>query len=113
MVNIYDYAHNLARALKECPENQAFQAAREKIKAKPAVQNMIADLQRKRLELQAQAMEGKEPSKQQQEALERLFGIAQQDPDAREFLMAEQRFMVIMNDINKIIAEAIDPELAK
>lgn len=108
MINVHDYAHNLARALKECPENKAFQAAKAKIKGRESAERMIADFHQKQLELQSLALQGKEPPAEQQEALERLFGIIQGDPDVRDFIMAEQRLGVLLNDINKIIGEAIE-----
>ncbi|HEY8347754.1 MAG TPA: YlbF family regulator [Symbiobacteriaceae bacterium] len=111
MVNVYDYAHNLARALKECPENKAFQAARAKIKGKPAAEQMVADFHKKQLELQSQALQGKEPTEEQKEGLQRLYNIIQTDPDVREYLMAEQRLAVLLQDIQKIIADAIEADI--
>jgi cell fate (sporulation/competence/biofilm development) regulator YlbF (YheA/YmcA/DUF963 family) len=112
MVNVYDYAHNLARALKECPEYHAFQNARTRLKAKPAALEMVKDFQKKRLDLQAIVFQGKEPPKEQKEALERLLGVIQGDADVRDYLMAEERFGVIVNDVSKIISDAIGQEEA-
>lgn len=110
MVNVHDFAHSLARALRESPENRAFQAAKAKIKGRSAAEGMIADFHKKQLELQAQAMQGKEPSEEQKAALEQLYGVIQGDSDVREYLMAEQRLGVVLNDVNKIIAEAIEAD---
>jgi cell fate (sporulation/competence/biofilm development) regulator YlbF (YheA/YmcA/DUF963 family) len=111
MVNVHDYAHSLARALKESQEYRAFKAARERIEQKPAAKEMVADFHKKQLELQSLALQGKEPSQQQKEALERLYGVLQGDPDVRDYLLAEQRLALLMNDIYKIIGEAIDLDL--
>lgn len=110
MVNVHDYAHSLARALKESPENRAFQAARSRIKGKAAAEKMVADFHQRQLELQSLALQGKEPSAEQKEGLERLYSIIQTDPDVRDFLMAEQRLGVLLNDVNKIIADAIEAD---
>ncbi|HYG57728.1 MAG TPA: YlbF family regulator [Symbiobacteriaceae bacterium] len=111
MVNVYDYAHSLARALKESQEYRAYQAARARIKAKPAAEEMVKDFHKKQLDLQALVLQGKEPSKEQKEALERLYGVIQGDADVRDYLAAEQRLSVILNDVYKILGEAIEVEL--
>ena len=111
MVNVYDYAHSLARALKESPEHQAYQAARTRIKAKASADSMVKDIHKKQLELQMVIAQGKEPSAQQKEALEKLGAIAMQDPDVRDFLLAEQRLGTIVNDVYKILGEALDLEM--
>lgn len=108
MINVHDHAHTLARALKESPEQKAFKAAQTRIKAKPSAEQMVADFHKKQMELQALALQGKEPTAQQKEALERLYGIIQGDADVRDYLMAEQRLGVLLNDIYKIIGEALD-----
>lgn len=111
MVNIHDYAHNLARALRESPEYRSYKAAREKIKSNAAAKQMIEDFQRRRLELQALSLEGKEPSKEKQEALSQLLTVISGHADAREYLAAEQRFGVLMGDVYKIIGDAVELDL--
>ncbi|HYF91961.1 MAG TPA: YlbF family regulator [Symbiobacteriaceae bacterium] len=111
MVNVYDYAHSLARALKEAPEYRAFVAARTKLKARPSAEEMVRDFHKKQLDLQTLIMQGKEPPKEQKEALERLYAVISGDSDVREFLTAEQRFSVILNDVYKILGEAVDVEI--
>lgn len=108
MINVHDYAHNLARALKESPEVRSLSVARAKINGNSAAEQMVADIHKRQLELQTYAMQGKEPPAEQQEALERLYGVIQGHADVRDYLMAEQRLGVLMNDIYKIIGNAID-----
>lgn len=108
MVNVYDYAHNLARALKDSPEYKAFQSTRDRLKTRPAAEEMVRDFHKKQLDLQTLIMQGKEPSKEQTEGLERLYAVIQNDSDVRDFLMAEQRFSVIIQDVYKILGDAIE-----
>lgn len=107
MVNVYDYAHNLARALKESEESKAYQAALVKIKGKASIESMIGDFHKKQLELQAQMLQGKELTEAQKGALESLYGVIAQNPDAAAFLMAEQRLGNLVNDIMKIVGDAV------
>lgn len=111
MVNVYDYAHSLARALKESDEYRTLQSTRNRLKAKPSAEEMVRDFHKKQIDLQTLMMQGKEPPKEQREALERLYAVIQGDSDVREFLMAEQRFSVILNDVYKILGEAVDVDI--
>jgi cell fate (sporulation/competence/biofilm development) regulator YlbF (YheA/YmcA/DUF963 family) len=111
MVNVYDYAHNLARALKECQEYRTYQSARQRLKAKPSAEQMVKDFHRKQLELQALTLQGKEPSQEQQEGLRKLYEVLSADPDIREYLLAEQRLSVLLSDVYKILGEAIEVDL--
>lgn len=111
MVNVYDHAHSLARALKESQEYRSFQAAREKIKGKPAAEQMIADFHKRQMELHAEVLQGKELTQEQKEGLERLYNVLIQDLDIRDYLMAEQRLGTLLSDVYKIIGEAVDVDL--
>lgn len=111
MVNVYDHAHGLARALKECQEYTGFLAAKSRIKSKPAAEQMIADFHRRQMELQAQVLQGKELSPEQQEGLQKLYGVLSQDADIRDYLMAEQRLGTLLGDVYKIIGEAVEIDL--
>jgi cell fate (sporulation/competence/biofilm development) regulator YlbF (YheA/YmcA/DUF963 family) len=110
MVNVYDYAHSLARALKESPEYRAYQSAHVKVKTKPSAEQMVKDFHKKQIELQSLALQGKEPTQAQKDALERLYGVISGDSDVREFLQAEQRLSVILNDVYKILGDALEIE---
>lgn len=108
MVNVHDYAHNLARALKESPEHKAYTAAKGRLKERPTAEQMVTDFHKKQIELQAAMMQGKEPSAEQQEQIQQLYGIIQGDSDVREYLTAEQRLSVLLNDVYRILGEAMD-----
>ena len=108
MVNVYDHAHSLARALKQSPEFQTFKAAREKVMARESARKMVEDFERRRLELQAQALQGKEPTAEQKESLQKLYEVVSMDGDVRNYLAAEMRFATILSDVQKIIGEAVE-----
>lgn len=111
MVNVHDHAHNVARALKQSQEYRSFQAAREKIKGKPAAEKMIADFHKRQMDLQAQVLQGKELTEEQKQGLEQLYNVLVQDLDIRDYLMAEQRLATLLQDVYKIIGEAVDVDL--
>jgi len=111
MINVHDYAHNLARALKGSPEVRSYSTAKAKIKGNSVAEQMIGDIHKRQLELQTLPMQGKEPSAEQKAALEGLYGVIQGHADVRDYLMAEQRLGVLMSDIYKIIGDAIELDL--
>lgn len=111
MVNVHDYAHNLARALRDSPEYRALVTAKQRIKGNATAEQMIKDYHNKQLELQAEALQGKEPSKAQQEALQRVLTIIQGSADVREYLQAEARIGTLLNDVYKILGEAVELDL--
>lgn len=108
MVNVYDQAHALARVLKQSHELQVFKAAREKVMARESARQMLADFEKKRIELQALAVQGKEPSAQQAEGLQKLYDTIALDPDLRTYLQAEVRLGQLLGDIYRIIGEAVE-----
>lgn len=111
MVNVHDYAHSLARALKQSGEYQGYAAAKRRLDSNQSAQQMVADFHKKQIELQAAILQGGKPSDAQQEALERLYTVIQGSADARDYLAAEQRLATILNDIYRIIGEAVDLQL--
>lgn len=111
MVNVHDYAHSLARALKESSEYRAFQSARDRVKGNGAAESMVEDFHKKQLEAQSLMLQGKELPAAQKEALERLYGVIQGHADVRDLIMAEQRISVLLSDVFKIIGDAVDLEL--
>lgn len=111
MVNVHDHAHSLARALKECQEYKAFQAAKSRIKGKGSAEQMIADFHKRQMELQTQVLQGKELTPEQQDGLQKLYAVLAQDPDIRDYLMAEQRLGTLLSDVYKIIGEAVEIDL--
>jgi len=112
MVNVHDYAHSLARALKESQEHKAFLAAKSRITGKATAEKLIADFHKKQMELQAQVLQGKELTQEQQEGLQRLYAVLAQDADIRDYLAAEQRLGTLLSDVYKIIGEAVEADLS-
>lgn len=111
MVNVHDHAHSLARALKESPEYKAFAAAKKRLEANKGAQQMVGDFHNKQIEVQSLVLQGQKPSAAQQEALQKLYGVIQGSIDARDYLAAEQRLATILNDIYKIIGDAVELQL--
>lgn len=111
MINPYDQAHSLARALKESQEYKAFLTAKERIKGKASAEQMIGDFHKRQMDLQALVLQGKELTQEQREGFEKLYSVLTQDADIKEYLIAEQRLGTLLGDIYKIIGEAVEVDL--
>lgn len=106
-MNIYDHAHNLARAIKESPEYNNYISMKERVSESPELSEMLADFQQKQFQFQAQQMMGGAPPSEVMEQIQNLYGILAQDPLAAEYLQAEIAFSRMVSDVYVILGEVI------
>lgn len=105
-MNPYDAAHALAKALRESKDLNDLKEAQSALKADQSAQEMLIDFRTEQLNLQKQKLSGLEVSPEQEEKLERLFEVINMNKIIKEFLQAEYRTALLMQDIYKIIGEA-------
>lgn len=106
-MNVYDEAHNLARAIKESGEFKEFDRMRKEVENDPDVSQMLGEFQKLQLELQAAQMSGKQPDQSVITRIQSLGTMLTAKPLAAKFLQAEGAFTVMMNDVFKIIGDAV------
>ena len=68
---------------------------------------MLEDFQKKQMKIQELRFSGKEIEESQLQQIQKLYEILMKDPTTNEYFQAEMRFGQLMNDINKIISEAV------
>lgn len=112
MLNVYDKAYELKRALMDSIEVKEYKEAAEKIKSNSTNKKMIEDLRNKQMEIQAMQFSGKQPEKEKLDQLEKLYSIISFNSDINRFLQCEYKFGITLNDITKIISEAVDVDLS-
>lgn len=105
-MNPYDKAHELARALKASQEYRALIAAKAGIDADPGAKKMVKDFLRRQMEMEYEAMAGKEDAAKLQ-GQQRMYELLAANSKAREFLEAYVRLQRTMGDISKIIGESV------
>ena len=108
MVNIHDKAHELAKALKETDEVKAFKQLRNQVDGNPQLKSMIEDFNRKQLESQKYVLEGKQIPASEMNKLQELYDVIARDPIARQFLEVQMKVATLVNDVTKIITQAIE-----
>lgn len=108
MNNIYDLAHQLKRAIMISNEYKNYAEKKKNLYSNKKNKDMIDDFRKQALELQMKQISGEEIDKEELEKIRNLEDILRLNPTINEFLMAEYRFSQLVQDITKIIGEAID-----
>jgi cell fate (sporulation/competence/biofilm development) regulator YlbF (YheA/YmcA/DUF963 family) len=107
-VATYDKAHELARELKTSTEYKDYQRAKQELLANETALSILKDYQRKRLAFEMEVLSGKTPDSAKKEELEKVAELVSMHGAVKRFLDAEQRVMVMMTDIQRILTEALD-----
>jgi cell fate (sporulation/competence/biofilm development) regulator YlbF (YheA/YmcA/DUF963 family) len=106
-MNVYDEAHGLARALKESNEFKEFDRMRKEVEQDPDVSKMLGELQTLQIQLQTAQMTGNQPDADTLSRLQSLSTMLATKPLAAKFMQTEAAFSVMMNDVFRIIGEAV------
>lgn len=106
-MNVYDYAHALAKALKESREYQNYMELKEKVSENEDLTASLNDFQQKQFQLQAQQMLGQEGDASMGEQIQNLAQILMKDPLAAQYLQAEFTFTMMFSDVYKILQDAV------
>ena len=110
-MNVYDKAHELARALSNSREYRDYKDSKEKVYLDEKNKKMLKDFKKKQFQIQASYLSGKQPSEEELDKLKKLSELLQYSPDISRFLNSEFRLNQMMSDVYKIIGDAIDIDL--
>ena len=106
MINPYDKAYELARALKECAEAKDWLAAQEELARDADGWRMLEDFRGRQEEIAKALSEGREVSEEERKKLGRLYEVIVLHPGVRRVLDAEQRLVRLLADVQRIIGDA-------
>lgn len=106
-MNIYDTANQLSKEIKESKEYQEFKNLKEEISTDLETKTKIEEFQKLRTEVQLLTIQGGEADKEKLAKLQGLYGILMQNEKVKNYFEAEMKFSVVLQDINKIIAETV------
>ena len=107
-MNVYDSAHGLAQAIKASEEFKQFSELQKIIDLNPEVSGKIKEMQMKQMELQGRQMAGEDVKAEVLKSAQDMAMLVQSDPTAGRYIQAEMRFALMMQDVYKIIGDAID-----
>lgn len=103
-------AQELADAIVNSAEYQNMLEARAEVNEHEAAKVMLRDFQAKQVELHEQQMKGQPITKEQEEALQQLFGVISVNPYVRKLFETEFAFSGMMMQVNEELAKVLDPE---
>lgn len=108
MQNVYDAARILCDAIKQSDELKQYNLVKEKISGNSEVVNMINDFHGKQMEMQTKQMMGQNPEADFTSHIQQLYGIMMSNPLTAEFLQAELRLSLMINEIYTMLNNIID-----
>lgn len=106
-MNVYDIAHQLARAIKDSDEFKNYNKVKAEISQNTELKEVLDDFQRKQLEIQTQQLFGNEVEEDKMQQIQQLYQIVLKDPKAAEYLQIEMGLSKMMADIYGILGEVI------
>jgi cell fate (sporulation/competence/biofilm development) regulator YlbF (YheA/YmcA/DUF963 family) len=106
-MNVYNEAHNLARAIRESEEFRQYDEIKSKVADNPTLMQMLNDFQARQFEMQAKQMMGESPAEGLNAQIQELYNIMMRDPVSAQYLQCEVRFSMMMNDVYKILGEVM------
>ena len=110
-MNVYDKAHETARALQESPQFKAYFKVREELKTDQNSWQMVKDFRARQTEIQRQILSGQEPSADKIKEIQDLSEIIGKLQRVTDFFQAELEVIKIVEDIQRILVKAIDLEM--
>lgn len=106
-MNIYDTVNQLAKEIKESGEYLEYKRMKEELKENSKLKEKLDSFERARYETQIATMQGKEPTQEQVETLQRIYLELIQNDITKKYLDVELKFNTMLSDINKILGEAV------
>ena len=106
-MNVYDEAHNLARAIKESNEFKEFDRIRKEVDNDKECSEMLKELTDLQMQLQAAQLTGQQPDSDTFARFQSLSTMVMTKPLAAQYLQAQMAIATMMNDVFGIVGEAI------
>ncbi len=107
MTNIYDTANGLEREIRELPEFKALEEAFAELKKNDEAYTAFKEFQAFQQSLQEKQMRGEDFSDEDAEKAQALATRVQEEPSINELMDKEQKFSLVINDLNRIIMTPI------
>ncbi|MYL32378.1 hypothetical protein GLW08_06350 [Pontibacillus yanchengensis] len=108
MANIYDYAYDLEKAIRESEEFQGLKQAYEAVMADEQAKEMFDNFRNTQIELQQKQMQGQEISEEEVEQARKVVETVQQHEQISKLMEEEQRLNQTINDVSKIITKPLE-----
>lgn len=108
MPNIYDYAYELEKAIRNSDDYKNLRKAFEHVMNDAGSKKMFEDFRDFQMELQMKQMQGEQPSEEELQNAQKRFEVIQQHPAISQLLAMEDRMNVVMADISNIVSKPLE-----
>jgi cell fate (sporulation/competence/biofilm development) regulator YlbF (YheA/YmcA/DUF963 family) len=102
-MSVYDLANRIAKQIKKSDEYKEYLEKRDKVVNNEKTKEMLLDFQQEQMKLQAKQLSGEELNNEEKEKLENLRELVELNSNVKEYLQAEYKINVMLNDIQKIV----------
>ena len=104
-MNVYDTANKLAQELKTSDEYLNYKRAKENMDV--SKKEKIFEFEKLRYNIQVDAFQEREENAANVEKMKRMYMDLIKDEEIKNYFDLELKFNVMLTDVNKIIAEAV------
>jgi cell fate (sporulation/competence/biofilm development) regulator YlbF (YheA/YmcA/DUF963 family) len=111
MSAVFDHARALAKALRESEAARRMKGLGAKVGKDARLDRLLADLRLAQFEGQALAAQGKQPTRELLDRVQKLGAAAQADQTLREYLAAEQAYGELVTEVHNVLAEVFNPDV--
>lgn len=106
-MNIYDTVNRLAKEIRESQEYGEYKKLKEQLENMPEVKVKLEEFEKARYQVQIAGIQGTQVDEEKKAKMQQLYVELIQNDFMKQYFDAELKFNVILGDINKIIAEAV------
>lgn len=106
-MNIYDTANRLAYEIKQSDEFNTYKKLKEEVQNNPNLKDKLNNFEKARYEIQIASIQGQEQNKEKAVEMQNLYLELIQNETMKKYFDAELKFNVLLTDVNKIIADAV------
>ena len=106
--NLYDYAYELEKALRNSEEYTTLKSMYEAVKNDPAAKKLFDEFRDIQMSLQEKQMTGQEITEAEVQKAQSVAALVQQNEQIVKLMDAEQRVSMAINELNKIIMKPLD-----
>ncbi len=106
-MNVYDLAHELAKAMADSDEYKGYLEAKKVVEADETNSKMVNDFHKMEMDVNAKQVTGQKPTDEEIKKINDMYQLISMNQTVKDFLDSEMRLSTMISDVFKIINDAI------
>ena len=106
-MNVYDTANRLASEIKSSEEYVNYKMAKQAISLKQELKNEIEEFEKLRYQTQIHVMQTGKNDEEMLKKMQQMYAKLIEQQEAKKYFDAENKFNILIADVNKIIEESV------